>query len=161
MKRMWRFALVPMLLASCGSSPASTKLTTNGAWARASTPGSIDGVVYLALTSPSTDQLIGVSVPATTAAAAELHEAMGSHGGAAMPNMPEMATGDGAMTMMPLPAVDLPAGKAVALQPGGKHILLKRLSENLVAGETFPLTLQFSKAGSVTITVTVSNNPPG
>jgi periplasmic copper chaperone A len=161
MKPLWRFALVPVLLASCSSSPTVTELTTNGAWARASSPGSIDGVVYLAVTSPSVDQLVGASVPATTAAAAELREAMGSHGEAAMPNMPEMASGDGAMTMMPLPAVDLPAGKAVALQPGGKHILLKRLNQGLIAGETFPLTLQFSKAGSVTITVTVSNNPPG
>jgi periplasmic copper chaperone A len=160
MKPIWRFAIVPVLLASCASSPAATELTTKGAWARASTPGAIDGVVYLAVTSPSVDQLVGASVPATTAAGVELREAMGAHDGAAMPNMPEMASGDGAMTMMPLSALDLPAGKAVALQPGGKHILLKRLNQSLVAGDSFPLTLQFSKAGSVTITVTVSNNPP-
>lgn len=37
--------------------------------------------------------------------------------------------------------LDLPAGKAVDLKPGGYHIMLMDLKKTLTAGETVPLTL--------------------
>ena len=41
----------------------------------------------------------------------------------------------------------------VTLAPQGTHVMLMGLDEPLVAGERFPLTLQFATAGTVTVTV--------
>jgi len=59
------------------------------------------------------------------------------------------------MKMRPVAGIDLPAGQAVTLQPGGLHIMLVDLAKPLKAGQTFPLTLTFEKAGSKTVNVAV------
>jgi copper(I)-binding protein len=51
--------------------------------------------------------------------------------------------------------LDLPAGQPVTLQPGATHIMLIGLSEKLVPGQSFPLTLTFAKAGTREVTVSV------
>ena len=43
--------------------------------------------------------------------------------------------------MRPISGVDLPAGKTVALKPGGYHVMLLDLNQQLKEGETVPLTL--------------------
>jgi VCBS repeat-containing protein len=55
----------------------------------------------------------------------------------------EMAMDGNAMKMRALPkaGLDLPAGKAVALKPGGYHVMLMGLKQQLKAGDTVPLTL--------------------
>jgi copper(I)-binding protein len=40
-----------------------------------------------------------------------------------------------------VPALELPAGKAVELKPGGYHLMLMDLKATLKAGDTVPLTL--------------------
>jgi len=61
--------------------------------------------------------------------------------------------------MRPLPALDIPAGKPVTLQPGGRHIMLEALKAPLRQGQSFPLELQFEKAGQRQVAVAVA--PPG
>jgi copper(I)-binding protein len=68
---------------------------------------------------------------------------------------------DMAMTMRELPdGLELPAGEAVNLEPGGYHIMLLQLAEPLVAGETFDLTLNFETAGTQVVTVEILENAP-
>jgi len=43
----------------------------------------------------------------------------------------------------------------VELKPGGYHIMLMDLKRPLNAGETFPITLHFARAGDITATVVV------
>jgi copper(I)-binding protein len=50
----------------------------------------------------------------------------------------------GMMRMRPVEKIDLPAGKQVALQPGGLHVMLIGLKQKLVPGERIPLTLLFA-----------------
>jgi hypothetical protein len=46
------------------------------------------------------------------------------------------------MKMRALPnGLELPAGKAVELKPGGYHVMLMDLKQQLKAGDTVPLTL--------------------
>ena len=52
------------------------------------------------------------------------------------------------------------AGKAVALKPGGLHVMLMDLKKPLESGSKFPLTLKFERAGEVTVEVDVQPNPP-
>lgn len=49
----------------------------------------------------------------------------------------------------------IPAGQAVRLEPVGLNLMLEPLAEPLVEGTTFPLTVTFKNAGSVTFDVPV------
>ncbi|HEY1225017.1 MAG TPA: copper chaperone PCu(A)C [Brevundimonas sp.] len=85
---------------------------------------------YLTLTSSTNDRLVSVSSPA--AATAQIHE-MKTEGG--VMQMGEMKDG-----------LPLPAGEAVALKPGGNHIMLMGVTAPLKAGDTVSLTLTFEHA---------------
>lgn len=68
----------------------------------------------------------------------------------------EMAEAEGVMEMRPLSdGLSIPAGGEETLEPGGYHIMLIGLREDLTNGKTFDLTLRFEKAGDVTVPVTV------
>ena len=54
--------------------------------------------------------------------------------------------------MMALP---IPAKGSVLLAPGGLHVMLMGLPQPLKAGTTLPLTLNFEKAGTVTLDVPI------
>jgi protein SCO1/2 len=55
----------------------------------------------------------------------------------------EMAMQDGVMRMRQVPALALPAGKTVELRPGGYHVMLLDLKQQVKEGDTVPLTLVF------------------
>jgi copper(I)-binding protein len=59
------------------------------------------------------------------------------------------------MKMRQVDGIDLPAGKAVSLKPGGYHIMLTGLAKPLKEGDTFPLILDFAKAGDRQVNVSV------
>lgn len=68
----------------------------------------------------------------------------------------EVAEEEGVMAMRPLAeGVEVPAGGEVALEPGGYHVMLVGLTEDLTNGLTFDLTLEFQTAGEVTVPVSV------
>lgn len=64
------------------------------------------------------------------------------------------------MRMRKVDRLALPAGKTVAIEPGGLHIMLIGLKKPLVVGEKFPLHLVFEKAGGVDVVVHVQAKPP-
>jgi len=114
------------------------QLEVNNAWARATAGKADTGVAYVAIQSPTADRLVSLSTP--VAKKAELHT---------------MSMQGMVMKMRPLPGLDIPARQPVTLKPGGDHIMLMGLNQPLRAGQTFPLTLDFEKAGSRSVTVTV------
>jgi copper(I)-binding protein len=68
----------------------------------------------------------------------------------------EMADVDGVMEMRPLTdGLTIPAGGEETLEPGGYHIMLIGLREDLTNGKTYDLTLSFKHAGEITVPVTV------
>ncbi len=116
--------------------PASVKL--DNVWSRAAMAGRT-GVVYLTITATGApDTLLGASSP--VAAKAELHESVDDNG---------------VMKMRPIASLPVVPGTPVKLQPGGYHIMLIDLTHALTAGESFPITLNFEKAGAVTAQVSV------
>ncbi len=140
--RVWLVAIGFVVLGLVGAAPTvsaqGTGLQVENAWARA-TPGKSDiGVAYATIRSPVGDRLVAASTP--VANKAELHT---------------MTMTNGVMKMRPVAAIDIPAGKPVSLAPGGLHIMLMGLKEPLKAGEKFPLTLDFAKAGKRTVDVAV------
>lgn len=129
-------------LAACGGDDQDeTGVSVTGAWARASAMSQQNGAVYMTLKSAEGDTLTGVSVPASVARSAQLHESTAA-GGA-------MGSGGGMMGMREVDRIDLPAGTAVALKPGGYHVMLLGLKRPIAAGDTIPVTLTFAKSGTV------------
>lgn len=108
---------------------AAADVDVAGAWARGTVPGQSVSGAYVELTSKSGATLVGVA--GKLAGAAELHE---------------MKTENGVMKMRHVDAIELPAGKTVALAPGGYHIMLMDLKKPLKPGETLPLTLTLRNA---------------
>jgi len=117
-------------------------------WARPSLAGAPNGAAYVTLTNRGSapDRLIAIDTP--VAEMAELHrdEMRGS-----------------VMTMRPAGPLDLAPGQTVAVQPGdsGLHVMLMHMTRALMAGDRFPLTLTFEKAGTVTAEAIVGTHPPG
>ncbi|MEK9969702.1 MAG: DUF1775 domain-containing protein [Ferrovibrio sp.] len=103
------------------------------------TPAKVGGVFLTLKNSGTTaDKLLKAASP--VAEAVELHT--------------HVKDGD-AMRMRPVENIPVPAKGETALQPGGYHIMMIGLKQALKEGESFPLTLTFEKAGSVTVTVPV------
>ena len=68
---------------------------------------------------------------------------------------------NGIQTSTPLPdGLEIPAEVTTLLQPGGNHLQLTGLKQDLIDGATFELILEFEHAGKVTIAVSVTANPP-
>jgi len=65
------------------------------------------------------------------------------------------------MRMRAVPAIDVPAGQTVTLQPGGLHVMLMDLRRPLAPGDSIELTLAFEKAGRRTVTIPVRALNPG
>jgi len=60
-----------------------------------------------------------------------------------------------AMEMKYLEGIDVPANAPVSLNAGGLHVWLADLNQPLKAGQTFPLTLTFEKAGPRQVIVSI------
>jgi periplasmic copper chaperone A len=126
--------------------------------------------VYLGIENPTDDDvvLVGAQVPTEIAARAELHETYevedegmdGDADGDLDPAAGGMHGGDeGAaapmMGMREIPSIEIPAGGAVELRPGGLHVMVLDLVEELTPGTVFDLTLEFEDADPVTVAVEV------
>lgn len=99
------------------------------------------------ITAKNGAKLVGVSSP--VAGVAEVHE---------------MKMDNDIMKMRAIPALDLPAGKAVELKPGGYHVMLMDLKRPLLKDSKVPVTLTFKDAKGVQskleLSLPVSNVAP-
>lgn len=119
----------------------------SGAWARPTVPGQPAGGGFVTLMNhgKSADRLLGASTP--VAGSVELHS-MTMEGN--VMRMHELAGG-----------IALAPGATVALQPGSLHMMFMNLKQPLALGTKVPVTLQFEKAGKVTVDFVVKAQPPG
>jgi copper(I)-binding protein len=108
------------------------------AWARATPGGAQTAAVYATIAAPAGDRLTAVATPA--AQKAGLHT---------------MTMDNGVIKMRQVDGIDLPAGQAVTLKPGGYHIMLTGLAQPLKEGESVALILTFEKAGAREVTAPI------
>jgi periplasmic copper chaperone A len=116
-------------------------LSITQAWSRATPGGAKIGVGYLTIENKGSapDRLTGAS--AEVASKVEVHE---------------MAMNNGVMMMRPLDkGLVIDPGKTVKLAPGGSHLMLCDLKNPLKQGDKVPVTLEFEKAGKVTLSLDV------
>ncbi len=107
---------------------AHAGVTVTDAWAKASAPGQTTAAAYMSIKSDTAAKLVGASTKASKSV--QIHE---------------MKMQDNVMTMRPIDALDLPAGKTVKLS-GNYHIMLIDITQPLKKGDTFPLTLTIEGA---------------
>lgn len=68
----------------------------------------------------------------------------------------ETVSENGVIKMIPLPdGYEIPAGEALVLEPGGKHIMLIDVVQPLQPGDEFTLTVNFDNSESIDLTVPV------
>lgn len=118
--------------------PAWAQVTVDQPWVRGTVPAQKVTGAFMTLTAARDARLVGVSTP--VAGVVEVHE---------------MKMVDDVMRMRQIPALDLPAGKAVSLVPGGYHLMLFQLKGQLKEGDKVPLTLEIEDAAKVRSTVKV------
>ncbi|MFT3664135.1 copper chaperone PCu(A)C [Piscinibacter sp.] len=107
-----------------GSAAAFAQTTVKDAWVRGTVEPQRATGAFMQITSAQGGKLVGVRSP--LAGVAEVHE---------------MAMEGNVMKMRAVAALELPAGRAVELKPGGYHVMLMDLKQTLKAGEAVPLTL--------------------
>lgn len=151
-------AVVAMFVAACGDGGPGVE--AEGAWARTSPEMADAAAVYMQLRSTDADRLVGASVDASVADRVEIHETVMAQVESDEAPEETMAEGMGAMTMQEIGEIDLPAGEAVDLEPGGLHVMLLGLTEPLQSGDTFDVTLRFETAGDLAVEVEVRDEAP-
>lgn len=113
------------------------------------------GTPYLRATLPNAPVSAGYMVIRNTGG--EPDRLVGASAGfAGMVQIHEMTMDGDVMKMRELDGgLEIPAGGEVTLKPGGYHLMIMKLEEQLKEGETRQVTLQFEKAGTVTLELPV------
>ena len=124
MNLLQALSLSPLLAALCAALPAAAQTTVSDAWVRGTVAQQKVTGAFMTLTSAQGGKLLSATSPA--AGVVEVHE---------------MAMEGNTMKMRAVPVLDLPAGKAVQLKPGGFHVMLIDLKQPLKEGDTVPITL--------------------
>ena len=143
--RTARAAITFTLLGVAGA--AQAQVVVSEAWARATVPQQRSSAAFMRLTAPTDVRL--VSVQSSVAEVVELHE---------------MAMDGNVMKMRAVTGgLEMPAGKAVELTPGGYHVMLMGLTRQLKDGDNVPLTLIFESKdkGRQTVDVSAAVRPLG
>ena len=105
--------------------PSHAQTTVKDPWVRGTVAQQKATGLFAQITSASGGKLVAGSSP--VAGLVEIHE---------------MALEGNVMKMRALPAgLDLPAGKTVELKPGGYHVMLMDLKQQVKEGDTVPVTL--------------------
>ena len=149
--------LLAALICACAA-PAATgpAIQIEAAWARPAAVAEMDGMamgtampgmgggatsaVYLTIRNDGgqADRLTGVNCIA--AEHASVHETRVEQGVA---------------KMMPVDSLEIPARGKVEFKPGGYHVMLEGLKQDLKVGDSVQVILQFEKSGAVTVNAAV------
>lgn len=132
-------AAVAMLALSAASVWAQTTVKVEDAWVRGTVAQQKATGAFMRLTASADVRLLSASSP--VAGVVEIHE---------------MAMENDVMRMRQIPGLDLAAGRAMDLKPGGYHVMLMDLKQQVKGGESVPLTLVFEDAAKKRFTQEVS-----
>lgn len=144
--------LIPNILAAAmlavwslaGIAKAGDTIVIDGAYARATSPKSPTGAVFMTIGNTGAQDLYLIGVRSEVAKRVELHT--------------HKESDNGVMRMMQIEGgIVIPAGGDHRLKRGGDHVMLMGLTQGLEQGEQISLTLIFETAGEMTIDVTVDH----
>ena len=110
--------------------PAAAQVTVTDPWVRGTVAGQMATGAFMKLQSAKDARLLEAASP--VAGVVEIHE---------------MALENNIMRMRAVPSLALPAGRAVELKPGGYHVMLMDLKQQMKEGEVVPVTLVVETGG--------------
>lgn len=127
-----------VVLTACGGATGGSEISVSDA--RVPMPAGANGAAYMTVTNDGDagDRL--VSATSDIAEDVELHES---------------TTDGGSMMMQQIDGIDIPAGGEAVLEPGGFHVMLIGVTEELTEDDTVDLTLTFENAGERTVSAEV------
>jgi len=136
--RIINLLVILLALTGCAnqSNEQAQQLTIENAWARPGLSGG-NSAVYFVIDNPTSQSDTLLSADTESAEHVELH----------MTSM----DADGNMRMSQQENIPIAANSQVEFKPGGLHIMLIQLRQDLSAGDIISVTLQFERAGSVQI----------
>ena len=177
-RKFFIFLATLLLLAAC-TTPAATgpKIHVESVWARpadanpmadaSGTPGMQDMSGMSGNATPETQSMTdmpGMSMGGTNSAAYfvimndgdEADTLIGATSEVAnSTEMHETRVENDVAKMVLVSRVEVPAHGSIEFKPGGYHVMLVGLTQDLKAGNTLKLTLQFEKSGDVTLDVPI------
>ena len=118
---------VTALMVAC--SAVAQSIEVRDAWIRGTVPAQKATGAFMEITGKSAVRLLRVDSP--VAASVEIHN---------------MTMQNGVMKMFPVDGIDVSAGKTVKLAPGGYHVMMMGLKQQMKPGDRVPLTLTFELA---------------
>ena len=118
---MKRITLAALIFAAF---PVMAQVTVKDPWVRATVSAQKATGAFMQITSAQDARLVEARSP--VAGVVEVHE---------------MVMEKDVMKMRAVKGLDLPAGKTVELKPGGYHVMLMDLKEQMKEGATVPVTL--------------------
>jgi copper(I)-binding protein len=131
--------VIGLLILLCACSADET-LRINNPWVR---PGKKDGnsAAYFSIVNNTKqeDKLVGAET--SSAGNCEIHMTS--------------IDSDNMMRMTPQENIPIPAGSKVDFIPGGFHVMLLNLKNDLQTGEIIKITLKFEKAGKIEVDIPV------
>lgn len=134
---MFRFTQISILFFIAVFSAHAEVVITN-AWVRPTVAQQKVSGAFMTITSTSDGHVVGITSP--VADRVEIHE---------------MKMNNGIMTMRAVPSLPLSAGKQTKLAPGGYHIMLFGLHQQIKAGDSVPLTLIIEDSNKQRTSVTL------
>lgn len=114
---------------SLAMAPLFAQVSVEDPWVRGTVPQQQATGAFMLLKAESDARLVAAASP--VAGLVEIHE---------------MAMEYDVMKMREIPGLDLPAGQTIELKPGGYHVMLMQLKEQMVGGKNVPITLIFENA---------------
>ena len=130
------------------SACSAEQLEISDSWVRSSEMSVAGGMtgMFMEITNPTSSEitLVGGS---STSGIVEIHETV---------------MGDTGMQMQEINGgVEIPAGGTVMLQPGGFHVMIMGLSEDVVAGDELTVDLEFDGHPNVSVTAIAKPSEAG
>lgn len=124
---------------------AADSVTVENPFVRAVPPGQPNSAAFMTLVNASDTEHSVKSAASPVAATVELH----TH-----------TNNNGVMEMRQVPQIDVPAKGRTELKPGGLHIMLIGLTQDLKAGEKAAITLTFEDGSTTTVDAPIQEVTP-
>jgi len=105
---------------------AAAQVAISDPWVRATVPQQRAAGAFMEIKAEQSVRLVGGRSP--VAGTVEIHE---------------MAMDGGVMKMRAIPGIDLPQGQTFSLKPGGHHVMLIDLKQQIKPDDIVPITLDF------------------
>lgn len=132
-------AAMSLFVAAC-SDDAVAEPSVDDVWARPGAQGD-NSAVYMAITNDDDSAITLTGASSDVAGTVEVHESQ---------------MDDGMMRMEETPELVIEAGETVMLEPGGLHVMMMNLEQDLNVDDTFTITLHFDDLDDIELEATVA-----